>query len=58
MSGSDVTKFYDNQPLFAKIRCKICRCGEPIDWYDLKGKHDQVLKDYQEGKDSLPQTDT
>lgn len=58
LSESEIAEFYKDEPLFAKIRSKICRCGEQVDWNELKAKHDQVLKDYQEGRDSLPQRDT
>lgn len=58
MNESEIAEFYKDEPLFAKIRSKICRCGEEVNWNELKTKHDQVLKDYQEGKDLLPQRDT
>lgn len=58
LSEPEIAEFYKDEPLFAKIRSKICRCGEQVDWNELKAKHDQVLKDYQEGRDSLPQRDT
>lgn len=58
LCDSEIAEFYKDEPLFARIRSKICRCGEEINWNELKAKHDQVLKDYQDGKDKLPQRDT
>lgn len=58
LSESEIVEFYKDEPLFARIRSKICRCGEEVDWNELKAKHDQVLKDYQDGKDKLPQRNT
>lgn len=58
LSETEIAELYKDEPLFARIRSKICRCGEQIDWNELKVQHDQVLKDYHDGKDSLPQTDT
>lgn len=58
LSDAEIREFYKEEPLFAKIRSKICRCGEKVEWENLKMSHDQVLNDYLEGKDALPQTDT
>lgn len=58
LSETDIAEFYKQEPLHAKIRSKICRCGEAVDWNELKTKHDHVLKNYQDGVDALPQTDT
>lgn len=55
LSESEIAEYYKQEPLFAKIRSKICRCGEEVNWDELKAKHDQVLKDYKEGRDNLPQ---
>lgn len=58
LNETEIAEFYKDEPLFAKIRSKICRCGEEVDWNDLKAKHDQALKDYEDGVDLLPQRDT
>lgn len=58
LNDSETAEFYKEEPLFCRIRSKICRCGQKVDWNELKGQHDQVLKDYLEGKDLLPQPDT
>lgn len=58
LSDTEIAEFYKDEPLFAKIRSKICRCGEDVDWNALKAKHDQVLKDYKEGRDKLTQQET
>lgn len=51
-------EFYSEETLFAKIRSKICECGAPVDWDELKKAHDTALENYQNGKDSLPRQDT
>lgn len=55
MNEAEIAEFYKDEPLFAKIRSKICRCGEPVDWNELKAAHDKVLNDYKEGRDALLQ---
>lgn len=58
LSEPEIAGFYKEETVMAKIRSKICRCGEEVDWDALKAKHDQTLKDYCDGKDLLPQTET
>lgn len=58
LRAAEIAEFYKEEPLFAKIRSKICRCGEKVDWDELKTRHDQVLADYRDGKETLPQLDT
>lgn len=58
LSESEIAEFYKEEDLIARIRSKICPIGAPIDWNELKSRHDQVLKDYQEGKDKLLQNDS
>lgn len=58
LSGLEIAEFYNEETVMAKIRSKICRCGEVVDWNELKAKHDQTLKNYCDGKDQLPQTET
>lgn len=58
LNETEIAEFYEEESLSAKIRSKIARCGEKVDWDDLKTRHDQVLQDYRDGKDKLPQTDT
>lgn len=55
LSAAETAEFYKDEPLFAKIRSKICSCGAPVEWNDLKSKHDQVLDDYRHERDALPQ---
>lgn len=55
LSAAETAEFYKDEPLFAKIRSKICRCGEPVDWDKLKSSHDQVLIEHKSQPDSLPQ---
>lgn len=53
----EIADFYKTEPLFARIRGRICECGARVDWDELRAKHDQVLNDYQNSKDNLPQGD-
>lgn len=55
LSAAEAAEFYKEEPLFAKIRSKICSCGAPVNWADLKSKHDQVLDDYRAQRDELLQ---
>lgn len=55
LSDEEISKFYEGEPLFAKIRCKICECGRPVFWDELKSSHDRVLEEYREGKELLLQ---
>ncbi|KAG7188565.1 hypothetical protein KM043_008196 [Ampulex compressa] len=34
---------YDREPLYCKIRSDICYQDRPIDWADLKERHDKIL---------------
>lgn len=58
LSEPEITEFYEDETVMAKIRSKICRCGEVVDWAELKAKHDKTLKDYYDSRDQLPQTET
>lgn len=58
LNADEIAEFYKDEPVFAKIRSKISRCGEKIDWDAMKLKHDKVLTEYNEGKELLPQQDT
>lgn len=58
LSAAEIAEAYKEEPLFAKIRNKICRTGEKVDWNELKARHDQVLQDYRDGRDTLPPPDT
>lgn len=58
LNETEIAEFYKEESVMAKIRSKICRCGEVVNWDELKAKHDQTLKNYCDGKDQLPQTDT
>lgn len=53
----EIAELYENYPLHAKIRCKICKAGEPVDWDALKLEHDRVLKAYQDGTELLKQNE-
>ncbi len=53
----EIKKFYAEEQLFSKIRCKICVCGEPCDWDDLKRKHDEVVDNFNKGIEKLEQNE-
>lgn len=57
LNETEIAEFYKIEPLFARIRSRICECGARVDWDELKAKHDQVFSDYQNSKDNLPQGD-
>lgn len=58
LSEPEIAEFYKQEPLMPKIRSKICRCGEPVDWNELKMKHDQTYQNYCDGKDPLLKPET
>lgn len=58
LSEPEIADLYKEESLMAKIRSKICRCGEVVDWNELKAKHDETLQNYCDGSDQLPQTNT
>lgn len=57
LSEPEIAELYKSFPLHARIRCKICKAGEPVDWKTLKEEHDRVLKAYQDGVDLLEQNE-
>lgn len=57
MTEEESRELYRNEPLFARIRCKICKCGEEVNWDELKAKHDEVLQAYRDGRETLPQNE-
>lgn len=57
-SEEQIAKYYEEEPIFGKIRSIICVAGVVIDWNDLKLKHDKLLNDYKNGIDSLPQPES
>lgn len=58
LSETEIAAIYKKESVEGKIRSKICKCGERVDWDELKAKFDHVLNDYLGGKDTLLQTDT
>lgn len=55
LNEAEIAEFYKDEPLFAKIRSKICECGAPVEWNELKSKHDDVYHGYLSHKDELTQ---
>lgn len=58
LDDKTIATFYEEEMIPAKIRSKICECGTPVIWNDLKKSHDSVLENYQNGLDSLPRGDS
>lgn len=54
----EIAKFYESEPLFYKIRSKITDCGRPVVWEEMKKAHDEMLRDYEDGKLELPQNES
>lgn len=46
LDQSEMDALWAKENLAAQIRGHICPCGEPINYDDLKAKHDQFLKDH------------
>lgn len=50
--------YYNNEPIFCKIRSHICHQGEIINnWDDLKAQHDKLLQEVENGTNSLEMPD-
>ncbi|XP_063698928.1 pyridoxine/pyridoxamine 5'-phosphate oxidase 2-like isoform X2 [Culicoides brevitarsis] len=58
LSAEKIKEFYDNEPLAYKIRSAICRCGEPVNWDELKKSHDDLMQRVLEGSETLPQNES
>lgn len=43
---SELDAWWNRESLSAKIRDTIFPCGQPVDYDELKAKHDQFLKEY------------
>ncbi|XP_055842689.1 pyridoxine/pyridoxamine 5'-phosphate oxidase-like [Episyrphus balteatus] len=57
LSPGEISNLWNEETVFAKIRSRICDCGKPIEYLKLKETHDTILKAYENGEDSLPQTE-
>uniref|UniRef100_A0A336M3W0 pyridoxal 5'-phosphate synthase n=1 Tax=Culicoides sonorensis TaxID=179676 RepID=A0A336M3W0_CULSO len=53
LTPSQIQTFYKSEPIYYKIRSAICECGKPVNWDELKSKHDEVLGNYLDGKETL-----
>uniref|UniRef100_A0A1B0FR79 pyridoxal 5'-phosphate synthase n=1 Tax=Glossina morsitans morsitans TaxID=37546 RepID=A0A1B0FR79_GLOMM len=51
-----LSKFWQEEPLFAKIRSHIVECGKPTNHEELVIKHNKLLADYQSGQHALERT--
>uniref|UniRef100_A0A1A9UE86 pyridoxal 5'-phosphate synthase n=1 Tax=Glossina austeni TaxID=7395 RepID=A0A1A9UE86_GLOAU len=51
-----LSKFWQEEPLFAKIRSHIVECGKPTNYEELVIKHNNLLADYQSGQHPLERT--
>ncbi|XP_064555425.1 pyridoxine/pyridoxamine 5'-phosphate oxidase [Drosophila montana] len=55
---SELDALWSKEPLSAQIRDTIFPCGQPVDYDELKAKHDQFLKDHLEQGQSLQRPPT
>ncbi|KAI9590218.1 pyridoxine/pyridoxamine 5'-phosphate oxidase [Glossina fuscipes] len=51
-----LSKFWQEEPLFAKIRSHIVECGKPMNHEELILKHNKLLANYQSGQNTLEQS--
>ncbi|XP_037936433.1 pyridoxine/pyridoxamine 5'-phosphate oxidase 1, chloroplastic [Teleopsis dalmanni] len=58
LEPTQIAKLWTEEPIFAKIRSHICKCGEPVNHEELLQKHDELLKEYENGCNKLEQTNT
>nr|CAI5838950.1 unnamed protein product [Callosobruchus analis] len=57
LSKEDCESIYQNLPTYCKIRDIICEQGKEVVWEDLKKRHDELLKKYQQGMElKMPET--
>ncbi|XP_037025953.1 pyridoxine/pyridoxamine 5'-phosphate oxidase [Bradysia coprophila] len=57
VSAEQIRQFYAEEELPGRIRCKICVCGKPCDWHELKKQHDEVLENVRNGTEKLEQNE-
>ncbi|KAJ6638877.1 Pyridoxine/pyridoxamine 5'-phosphate oxidase [Pseudolycoriella hygida] len=53
----EISKFYAEEGISTRIRCKICKCGQPCDWDELKKKHDEALLNFKNGTEKFEQNE-
>lgn len=58
LNPDQIQKIYESEPISYKIRSAICRCGQPVNWNELKASHDTIVKDFLDGKETLKQNDS
>lgn len=58
LSSKEIANLWAEETVFAKIRSHISECGKPVEFVDHRKKHDQFVKDYESGQNSLKQTET
>ncbi|XP_065365078.1 pyridoxine/pyridoxamine 5'-phosphate oxidase isoform X2 [Calliphora vicina] len=58
LSADVVAKFWQEEPLFAKIRSHICDCGKPNDGKELDRKYQELFGSCQRESKDLEQTES
>lgn len=58
LSEAEIAEYYQNEPTFARLRSQLAQCGEPIDWADMKQRHEELLQRHKAGESVLHQTDS
>ncbi|KAJ8918594.1 hypothetical protein NQ315_013099 [Exocentrus adspersus] len=54
MSHEESLKYYEEEPLYCKIRSYICQQDKVVNWDNLKVEHDKLLKEVKENDKELP----
>ncbi|XP_055914158.1 uncharacterized protein LOC129947568 [Eupeodes corollae] len=55
---NQIANLYTEEPVYAKIRNRINVSGKPVNFAEQKAAFDKLLKQYEDGQDSLPQTNS
>ncbi|XP_015120955.1 uncharacterized protein LOC107043815 isoform X2 [Diachasma alloeum] len=54
---NEVEGFYNADPLYCKIRAHLCHQDAPVEWDELKKRHDELLREAQMNSSALPMPD-
>ncbi|XP_063974830.1 pyridoxine/pyridoxamine 5'-phosphate oxidase [Diachasmimorpha longicaudata] len=52
-----VEELYNADPLYCKIRAHLCHQDAPVDWEQLKKRHDELLREGKMNNSALPMPD-
>lgn len=57
LSTDNMKELYDIEPLFCKIRARVCEQGKEIEWDQLKRDHDELFNKVINNNIQLPKPD-